>query len=64
MTEGIKPVGSNAFQAPTVRRVQLESQLSKAIARARLRYMENEPVQIDKPQVSDSHLGRKIDIYG
>jgi len=64
MTEGIKPVGSRAFPAPTVRRGQLESQLSKAIARARLRYMENKPAQNDKPRVSDSHLGRKVDIYG
>jgi hypothetical protein len=64
MSENITAIEKSSLQPPSLRRVQLESQLNKAIAKARIQYLENEPVQSKKKPIIEQHLGRNIDIYG
>lgn len=64
MGEIITAIERSSSQSQMLRRVQLESQLNKAIAKARINYLENEPVQNKKKADTAQHLGRYIDIYG
>ena len=63
MISSIEPVSAMAAEPVTVKRAELENQLSLAIKRAEQRYKQVDQLPHSKPMVANPpHLGIRVDI--